>query len=217
MAPWAGRLGRGRFTHDGVTHQLALDLPPHAIHGTVATQRWRVDDATGTSIEMTCDLGPGWPLGGTATQRIELRPDALRCTLRVTAADRSMPVTIGWHLWLPASGPVRLDATAMYERGADDLPTGRLVPPGPGPWNDCFLTMRPVRVGVGAHDVTIRTDCDHVVVFDELDDGVAVEPQSGPPDAFHLRAHVLGPGEWIERTMTITWQRARTGPLATRR
>jgi len=216
MAPWAGRLGGARFTHEGRTHQLAADLPPHAIHGTVATRSWRVDAATDATVTMTCDLGPGWPLGGAARQDIELGPGALRCTLRVTAADRSMPVTIGWHVWLRATGPVRLTATAMYERGTDGLPTGRLVPPRPGPWDDCFLTTRPVGVLVGAHDVTVASDCDHVVVFDELADGVAVEPQSGPPDSFHLGAPVLDPGGSIERTMTIRWHRAPAPVAATR-
>jgi aldose 1-epimerase len=207
MAPWAGRRGHGRFTHEGITHQLAVNLPPHAIHGTVASRPWTVQDAGRSFVTMTCELGDGWPFGGIAHQRIELRPDALHCALGVTAGELSMPVVIGWHPWLRASA-VRVEATAMYERDGQDLPTGALVAPAPRPWNDCFLTTRPVRATVGDVTVAVASDCDHVVVFDELADGIAVEPQSGPPDAFNLRADVIGPGETIARTMTITWQRA---------
>jgi aldose 1-epimerase len=214
MAPWAGRLGYGRFTHDGITHQLAIDLPPHAIHGTVATRPWTVDAADDRSVTMTCDLGDGWPFGGTAHQRIELAPDALRCTLGVTAGDRTMPVAIGWHPWFRATD-VHVEPRAMYERAADDLPTGALVTPRARPWNDCFLTTRPARVTVAPFEVTIASDCDHVVVFDELDIGIAVEPQSGPPNALNLHADVVAPGATLRRTMTITWQRATSGAVAT--
>ena len=207
MAPWAGRLRLGRFTHDGITHQLPCDLPPHAIHGTVSSRPWSVDAADGRITALSIDLGPRWPLGGTAHQRIELTPGSLRCTLRVTAGGRSMPVTLGWHPWFRATD-VRLEATAMYERGADHVPTGVLVAPGARPWDDCFVTTQPVGLGIGELDVEVGSDCDHVVVFDELAIGIAVEPQSGPPDALNLRAEVLGPGASIERTMTIAWQGA---------
>jgi aldose 1-epimerase len=215
LAPWAGRLGHGRFTHDGITHQLAIDLPPHAIHGTVASRPWTVEHADDRTVQMSCELGDGWPLGGTAHQTIALGADALRCTLGVTAGDSTMPVTIGWHPWFRATD-VHVDATAMYERAADDLPTGVLVAPRARPWNDCFLTTQPVRVRVAPYDVTIASDCDHVVVFDELAIGISVEPQSGPPDALNLRADVVAPGGKVQRTMTITWQRHPSGAVATR-
>lgn len=207
MVPWAGRLRDGRFTHDGAEHHLALTLPPHAAHGTVFDQAWeRVDDgADPATAELTCLLGAGWPLGGRADQRFELATDALRCSLAVTAGDRSMPAEVGWHAWFATDGPVELRATAMYERGPDHLPTGRLVTPTDPPWDDCFVTAAPVRFPVGPLKVTVAGDCDHVVVFDEMDHGTAVEPQSGPPDAFHLAPRVLLPGETLHRTMTISW------------
>jgi len=205
MVPWAGRLRDARFTHDGVTYQLERTLPPHAIHGVAFAQPWLVDSVGRTNATLTRPLD--WPLGGHATQGIELSRDALRCTLRVTAGGRSMPAELGWHPWLAATGGVTVRAGAMYERGADGLPTGRLVDPAPPPWDDCFRTSSPVTVPVAPYVVTIASDCDHVVVFDALDHGVAVEPQSGPPDAFHLRRRVLAAGASLERSMTLTWHR----------
>ncbi len=205
MAPWVGRLRNGRFTHDGTTYQVERNLPPHAIHGTAFVQPWSVIDVQRTNATIRCDLGPGWPLGGIAEQRFELAPDALTCTLRVVAAEHSMPAEVGWHPWLAVTGPVTLHATVMYERGPDHLPTGRLIEPLPRPWDDCFLATQPVTMPVGPFVITVTSDCDHLVVFDELDAAVAVEPQSGPPDAFNLRPRVLRPHEALERTMSITW------------
>jgi aldose 1-epimerase len=156
---------------------------------------------------MACPLGERWPLGGTAAQRIELAAGSLTCRLRVTAADDSMPAEIGWHPWFRSSGPIEMAATSMYERGPDHLPTGRLIDVRPPPWDDCFPTTATVQFPVGDLTVRVESDCDHRVVFDELDVGIAVEPQSGPPDAFNLHPRVLPPGESLERTMTISWHR----------
>ena len=57
MAPWAGRIRNGTFTFDGVTHQLPINLAPHAIHGTVFTRVWHVDSIDGNAVTLSCDLG----------------------------------------------------------------------------------------------------------------------------------------------------------------
>ncbi len=35
MVPWCGRIRDGRFLDGGTVHQMPLNSPPHAIHGTV--------------------------------------------------------------------------------------------------------------------------------------------------------------------------------------
>ncbi|MET0143246.1 MAG: aldose epimerase [Ilumatobacteraceae bacterium] len=219
MVPYAGRVRDGRFVLDGVEHALLRNLPPHAGHGTVYDRPWqRVDDGSDTpTVALTCPLGDRWPLGGDASQTFTLTPSALHCTLAVTAGTRSMPAEVGWHTWFATRLPVELSADAMYERGPDGLPTGRLIGPAPPPWDDCFVTAAPVGLHIGALDVQVTSDCDHVVVFDALDVGTAVEPQSGPPDAFHLRRRVLAPGEALERRMTIAWKSTTAGTIATGR
>jgi aldose 1-epimerase len=98
----------------------------------------------------------------------------------------------------------------MYERDAEHMPSGRIVEPRPGPWDDCFVNTAPVGLRFPGFDVTVTSDCDHWVVFDEPRDATCVEPQSGPPDAFNLAEPgpaVLEPGGEHVRTMTIEWRR----------
>jgi len=207
MAPWAGRLRNARFEFDGAVYDLPPSLPPHAGHGTVYTQPWvRTDDgADPGAADLVCELGPSWPLGGRAEQRISVTPSALICQLAVIAGDQAMPAELGWHPWFRTSGPIDLRTRQMYER-VGELPTGRLVPPAPPPWDDCFVTTEPVRFPVGPLDVAVSSDTDHVVVFDGSSNGIAVEPQTGPPDAFHLAPRRLAPGDRLEATMTISWR-----------
>ncbi len=208
MAPWAGRVRDAQFDFAGESWRLPCSLPPHAGHGTVFTQSWTRTDAgeDPSGAELACDLGPDWPLGGRAEQRIVLTPGAVHCTLVVVAGERAMPAELGWHPWFRTRGPIDLRARQMYER-VGQLPTGRLVDPAPPPWDDCFVTSEPVCFPVGPLEVAVSSDCDHVVVFDGSDAGIAVEPQTGPPDAFHIAPRRLDPGQRLEATMTITWHR----------
>jgi len=211
MVPFAGRLGAGRFEVEGRTVQLPCNLPPHAIHGTGFTSRWDVLDAGLDHAELSVVLD--WPLGGSAHQHVQLTADALVCVLTVVAGDRTMPVTLGWHPWFLKPDADRFAFGSMYERGSDYLPTGRLVPPGARPWDDCFvapaappeLRYAPTASLPGVV-VTVDSDCDHWVVYDQPAHATCVEPQSGPPDAVHLgAATMLAPGGMLQRTMTIRW------------
>jgi len=78
MAPWAGRLRRGRLHFEGRTYPLPIDAEPHAIHGTVY-RRGRVVDEEGS---MATGLGADRPFAGHARQRITLEPGRLRCGLQ---------------------------------------------------------------------------------------------------------------------------------------
>ncbi len=206
MAPWAGRVRFGRFRFAGRDHQLECNLPPHAIHGTVLDRPWRTVFADSTTVELDIALGSRWPLGGRAFQRIELRPDRLRCSLAVQAADQPMPAQVGWHPWFVKPDRAELRFARMYQRDGDGIPSGVLVTPPEGPWDDCFVEpLAPLRLVVGPVTLTISSDCDHWVVYDEPADATCVEPQSGPPDGFTLRPHVLGPGDTLERWMEIAW------------
>ena len=211
MTPWAGRVRHGTFDHDGTTYRLPLDMPPHAIHGTTYTRPWTVTGVGPDRLGMRIDLGDQWPLGGAAEQMISVSEGVVRCDLAVTAADRSMPAQVGWHPWFRKPRTARLRFGGMYVRDEEGIPTGEIVPPPPGPWDDCFVEPRGelslVVPGIRSSpdvEVVIASDCDHWVVYDMPDHATCVEPQSGPPDGFTLAPHVLAPGRTLRRWMTIT-------------
>ncbi len=215
MAPWAGRTRDARFTFGGVERTLPATMPPHAIHGTVLDREWVAAEVARDACLLETDLGPDWPFAGTATHRIELEDAAdgavLRLALTVATSDAAMPAVVGWHPWFPRTlvrgGPVQLafDAGSMYE-AEGGLPTGRLVQPGPGPWDDTFTDIRgtmEVR-WPGAARIGIETSCDHVVVYDRAPQGVCVEPQTGPPDALNLgSATIVTPGRPLTATVAF--------------
>ncbi len=213
MAPFAGRLRHGRLTWRGREYPLPLHAAPHAIHGTAVDTAWEVASATGTTAELWQRLAYPWPFAGTLRQELELHHDRLATRLTLHA-DEEMPAVLGHHPWfrrqLDVGSPVQLDVRPrrQYERGADGLPTGRLVSPQPGPHDDCFLGVdRPPRlVWPGALEVTLVSPVDHWVVFDERPEAVCVEPQTGPPDAVRLGSATDVPaGGVLTLPLVVSW------------
>ena len=222
MAPFAGRIRRGRFRFDERDVQLAINFGPDAIHGTVFERPWQVDDPSTLSI----DLGPGWPFAGRVVQQFALTDGQLDVRLTLVA-DEPMPAALGWHPWfrrrlaglradardatqpVEPSAPVEihLDAALMYVRDADDIPTGELVEPPAGPWDDCFTGLRsaPRLTWPGALGLEVASSCDHLVVYDEPRDAVCVEPQTAPPDFVTIAPATTIPGVPLVATMTWRW------------
>jgi len=212
MAPFAGRVREGRFAFDGHEYQLELNHPPHAIHGAVFTQPWSVSDFSETLVAMSCGLEDHWPFGGAVTQRIELFGERIEFSLAVTADDLAMPAQVGWHPWFVKPDVARLEFGRMYVRGSDGIPTGEVVAPPPGPWDDCFVEPRG-QLELEYTDLVVRveSDCDFWVIYDEQDNATCVEPQSGPPNGFNMAGKNaftrLEPGAVLQRTMTVSWRR----------
>jgi aldose 1-epimerase len=218
MAPWAGRVDRGRFTFDGHTHQLPITMAPHAIHGVVYDRPWSVvaDDT------IAIDLDDRWPFRGRVVQRFAVNVDGLEVTMTVTA-DEPMPAVIGWHPWFrrvlaEGAEPVVLafHAGTMLVRGADGIPTGERVLPTIGPWDDAFtdLTTDPVLEWPGQLRLSIASTCAWWVVYSMPEHAVCVEPQSGPPDGLGPAPDGIGdvpdvvvPGRPLTHSMRWTWTR----------
>jgi len=219
MAPWAGRIAHGRFTVGGVEHRLPLTLPPHAIHGTAYTSAgWRVVSAAADEADLTVDLGDPWPWAIRVDQRIELSPDRLRLELALTdgapAGSDPMPASIGWHPWFrrqvgDADAELRFEAAHMVELDGEGIPTGRLVPPPPGPWDDCFTDLAgpPTIAWAGAVQLTLTSSCPCWVVYNRPAHALCVEPQSDAPDAAnrHPRRE-LASGETLTAWFEIRWR-----------
>ncbi len=205
MAPWAGRVRSGVFEFDGVRHQMPLNLGAHAIHGTTFEREWQVVDAGRDYCDLQCDLA--WPFGGTAHQHMQLDALGLALVLTVYANVLPMPAVVGWHPCFRKPLIADLQFERMYVRDNAYIAVPTFVPPKPHPWDDCFVgPTEPLRLHYPGLTVTLTSDCDHWVVYDEPDDVTCVEPQSGPPDAFTIGgATRLEPGDLLQRHMAIRW------------
>jgi aldose 1-epimerase len=213
MAPWAGRIRGGRFSFAGAVHQLDInhhdgDGPgrAHAIHGLAFDRPWHTREASDTSCSSSLDLD--WKFGGVVSQTVTVFGDRVVVTLVVESTGVPFPAEIGWHPWFRKPDRVEFAPRVMYQRDQFGLPTGTLIEPTEGPWDDCFVNTAPVGLHYDrpiAPLVRISSDCDHWVVFDEPSDATCVEPQSGPPDAYNLDPHVVDRNAPLARTMTVSW------------
>ncbi|MBW1600174.1 aldose 1-epimerase [Streptomyces sp. JJ38] len=219
MVPFCGRTDRGRVRNGGRVYQLPVDAPPHALHGFARNGRWRTVASDGRSAAFTWELGEPWPWSGTVTQLVELAEDggSLTLTLGVETAAESFPAQAGWHPWwrrnLGRGGSdVRVDFTPAWqeERGPDHLPTGRRVEPRPGPWDDCFGMPDGVDVTLTwpeELELSVTSRAEWVVVYDEQEAAVCVEPQSGPPNGLNTAPRLVTPIEPLEVSTTWAWRR----------
>ncbi|MFI6345108.1 aldose 1-epimerase [Streptomyces sp. NPDC050560] len=231
MVPWCGRIGDGRFRNGAETHQMPLNSPPHAIHGTGRDRPWNTARTADDEAVFTFDLGDPWPYSGRVTQIVRLEPGSLTLSMAVETYESSFPAQLGWHPWFlrrlgPAvatdatdggglSEPVRLDFHPAWQEekgdGADGkLPTGRRVDPRPGPWDDCFGMPDGVDATLtwpGRYALTVSSREQWVVVYDEQDEAVCVEPQTGPPNGLNTLPRLVTPIDPLETAMTWTWRR----------
>lgn len=208
MVPFAGRVRNGRFAFAGSEHELVRRRPPHAIHGTVDDAEWEVQGQTGSTVALTCALGPRWPFAGRVTHSISLLPDRLRMVLSLHA-DESMPAQVGWHPWFRRPASVLSQFREWQPRDAEGMPgppTAAGVPVPVERVDDCFVADgAPVRIRTCGVGLSLRSDCSHWVVFDGADHGVCVEPQSGPPNEFESAPFVLAAGATLDRWFEIAW------------
>lgn len=213
MAPWPGRLRENSVDVDGAPRRLAASYGRWALHGTVLDREWEVTEQDRERLAMRVDLGPGWPWEGAALLSWHLSDSALTSTLSVESAGQAFPAEVGWHPWfrrrLDRGEELSwsLDATAMWERGGDQLPTGRLLDPATqqGPYDDAFLVPegRASLRWPGALTIAMTSDVECVVVYDERPDFVCIEPQSAPPDRLSQRPQKVRPD--APRRATVTW------------
>ncbi|MFJ6115399.1 aldose 1-epimerase [Streptomyces sp. NPDC092129] len=215
MVPWCGRTRDGRFRDGGTVHQMPLNSPPHAIHGTARDGAWRVARADRAEAALTYDLVDPWPYVGRVTHLATLTDDSLTLTMSVETYESSFPAQIGWHPWFNRTldgVDARIDFSPAWqeERGDDHLPTGNRIDPRPGPWDDCFGMPGGVDVAVLWPDrlelrVTSREEW--VVVYDEQQEAVCVEPQTGPPNGLNTLPRLVTPIEPLEASTTWSWRR----------
>lgn len=214
MAPWAGRLGFARLYFNSRTYEFPVTSAPHANHGTAMHQAWEIVAQDAASATMRTDLATPWPFGGWIEQVFELTAHHFKVTMTIHAGDQAMPAQLGWHPWYPrdlghGGEPLTIEfaADGMYEVDSEQLPTGELIAPPEGPWDDTFInvTQQPILRWGDALTLKLTSDMDHWVVFNRMEHAVAIEPQSGAPNDLNRSPDILQPGEAVSGWMQLTW------------
>lgn len=196
MVPWAGRIRDGRLAVGGRVVDLPRSLGPHAIHGVGFAAAWHVERATPTGVELglTLPTDVRWPFGGRAHQRVAIDTDGLVLTMTVTAGAAAFPASIGWHPWFRKPDSIEFAPRAMYRRDPAGITVADLVGVSQGPWDDCFVNDRPIRVAIGGRWIELTSDCTDWVVYDEPPHATCIEPQTSPPDAVNFDPRTVEPG-----------------------
>lgn len=230
LAPWVGEMYRGELNYGGEQHQLPLNREKHAVHGLVYDAPWTIGTSTRDSLEISCDLGPAWPFGGSIRQVFELDSAGLTQRVEVSADTAEMPVGIGWHPWfrIPPGGEsvLRVDSPSYAELDDDLIPTGNVLPLGTvADFGEGFrigskhidmvlLDARgPARLMLPTRTLDISFDpAISVLVVYAADTFICVEPWTSWPDAVRGRERDmstgvidLGPSESVQRWMRWSW------------
>ncbi|MGZ8178765.1 aldose 1-epimerase family protein [Williamsia sp. SKLECPSW1] len=130
LAPWPNRTADGRFTFDGVEHQLDITETArnNAMHGFVRTVEWALYDATERSVTLGVPIGrhPGWPFDLTLVVEYVLDEETgLTVTTTVTnTGDVRSPFALGFHTFIRAGDAPVDDCTLTF-------PAARYLPLDP--------------------------------------------------------------------------------------
>ena len=208
MVPFAGRIDHGLIEFEGSRFELPTTMGHHAIHGYGFVNEWT---PVGTA-EIEWLFSDPWPWLGQVTQRFSLGETALVMEMEVIAGERQ-PVSFGWHPWFSrVTEPdddvtLEFDAADMYELD-DEIPTGRMIDPDPGPWDNCFTGVAAAPILRWPDlELELTASTDHWVVYSQPEHAICVEPQTGPPNDVNFAPLILEAGESKAMTFTLTWRR----------
>jgi len=215
MAPFAGRLSLGRFDFRGDSYQVPCNWNSHAGHGVAYDVPWRIDGPqTISQLHLRTELDGRWPLGGFARQEFHLSDRSLSMRLQVGNENREMPASAGFHPWfrrrLAGSDDAVLALTPnqRYTTAPDDTRPVLTSDLGHRPWDDVLtgFATPPAISWPGGPKLTLTSNTDTWVVFEQLPDGFCIEPVSAPPDSLGTpQSMVVRPGAPLDLRFTIAW------------
>ncbi len=137
LIPWPNRLKDGRYTFDGVEHQVPLSEPSknNAIHGFLRWRSWQAAAIAADRVVMTIRLHPmkGYPFALDLTVDYRLSDGGLSvATTATNVGNTAAPYGAGQHPylspgdWLVDDCTLHLDAATRIVTDDDrQLPTGR--------------------------------------------------------------------------------------------
>ena len=163
LTPWPNRLRDGRYTFDGVDHQLPISEPARgtALHGLVMWQRWSLldpdsapargiadDDAhrSGQAVTLRLRLAPsgGYPFDLLLRATYRLTPAGLSCSVTASnLGERTAPYGIGFHPWLSPGGAALDECTIRLDAATRVTVDDRLLPTGTTPATGSYDLREP--------------------------------------------------------------------------
>ncbi|OIQ79277.1 aldose 1-epimerase [mine drainage metagenome] len=217
MAPWAGRIGRGKLdTPHGIEELSTKLLPPHAIHGLLFDAQIQIGEVGESSAMVWCDL-PAPYSGARVEQSVVVGESTMTWSIAYQNGGRSMPVWLGFHPWfrrtLSRGSEVEVvnPASFMMVLDGEAIPNGKIQGVTPPPWDDVFGGMRsaPTLTWPGALKITCVANEPWWVIYTMDPVGVCIEPQTAPPHAAALGlAPILAPGERIRLDYQLNFESA---------
>jgi aldose 1-epimerase len=210
---YANRIADGRFTLDGVTHQLPVNNGPNSLHGGVrgfSSRVWSAeqiteDGAAGVRLSMISPDGDeGYP--GALAVEVEYRLMAggqLRIDYRART-DRPTIVNLTNHSYFNLAGEgtgdiygheLTLNASAYTPTDATAIPTGEIVEVAGTPFD--FRHGTPI----GSR---IREDHEQLKFGHGYDHNYMLDRPSADERSLVLAASVYDPGSWRQLAVHTT-------------
>lgn len=204
MAPWTSNLMEGRFRFLDKEYSVPVDEGNTAIHGIVRKHEWHWD-----GFIASCAISSDWPFGGHVQVRPELSNSLLTMHMTLVAGNQPMPGAIGWHPWFVrringVEGEIGLPSDALLQhRDSKGVPSGLWQQFKPGPLNDGLRLLGPVDLSwPGVGKVRVESDGGYMVVFNDNDHGICIEPMTSPAGTMD---RLLSPGESVDLQFTLQW------------
>jgi len=134
MVPYANRIDHGRFTFEGVIHQLDTSFigAPHSIHGVGWLRPWSIESQTAGACVLALHhqpsgpADPDWPFAFEASLRFVLTPGRMTIRMSVTNLEpASAPAGLGFHTFVPRrpGETLAFRADGGWRNGPDMLPS----------------------------------------------------------------------------------------------
>ena len=217
LAPWPNRLAGGTFQLESKTHTYGpLDKDQNLNHGLMLRTplEYQLEDSAITFVHQFSKIDFGFEID------LRVRFELTRTGLEVTAVAKNLdevtaPFAIGFHPYFKIPGPSRLTASVtkafqtndrMIPIASQEIPGLEIQLPQTTELDNGFYgegwTLRLVGEKFG-FEIT-QQNLDHLMLyrpspslFEDGSEGIAIEPQSAPANAFNseLDQHLLAPGE----------------------
>src|SRR5690606_22081091 len=205
---FAARAGAGAGTAGGRPLAVRRTCPPAhragAARPAAGAGGHRRGEGHAADLRLASVVPPAGTAGVLAHRDVAVPRDRLR-KRGGTGGQWALPLTSGRHPWFRKPDRLEYSPTAMYPRDESHVATLPLVPPGPGPWDDCFVNTAPVVLHRAGQVLRLTSGCDHWVVYDGTAHATCVEPQTGPADAFNLGSPELQPGQEASAWYRMEW------------